>query len=274
MVSKRARRLAATTTNSYATVMTGYLVGSYALLIGHIDEAAENLDIALAASGTTDPDSAPEHVPLVLLPMVAGMVAAMRGDARTATDHTYRRAPAWLSQRSEVDPTASSALAFNRALVQALLDDPPAVVDALHNVNHTDEHGFVGHQEASCDLLLGWARARLGDPDGVEQSFAGLERVDQGQERVLRACLRSFVADACLAFDDPRAIALLDEAQREAEARGEVWWLSEILRLKAVANHRLGDGELASKLLDEAQQVATAHGARLIQSRIAATRLD
>ena len=101
--------------------------------------------------------------------------------------------------------------------------------------------------------------------------MSAMADVDRG-ERILRACLRSFVGDACMALDDPRAVGFLDDALREARSRGEVWWLSEILRLRAVADRRFGGGELATKLLDDAEELATVHGARLVLDRIDATR--
>ncbi len=268
---ERARRIASTTSDSYAIVSTRFILASYSFLTGHIDEAAEHIDVAIAATGRSNPEERPEHVPYMLLPFVASMVAALRGEAGQAIEHSHRRAAAWLSQRTEVDPTASSALAFNKAFVMALVDDPQAVVDRLQGVQHVGDAGHIGHQKATCDVLLGWAKARLGDPAGLEQAVTAMADVDRG-ERILRACLRSFVADACIALDDPRALGLLDDAAREARSRGEVWWLSEILRLRAVADRRFGNGELATKLLDEAEQLATAHGARLVLDRIAATR--
>ena len=81
--------------------------------------AYAEIHLAIAAAGPTDPDERPQHVPLVLVPVVAAMVAAVRGEAEEARIHTSRRAPAWLSERSQVDPTAQVALAFNRALIEA-----------------------------------------------------------------------------------------------------------------------------------------------------------
>ena len=86
------RALAARTSDPYAIVTVRYMLASYALLIGRLDEAAEHVDIAITATGSPDPDARPDHVPLVLLPMVAGIVAAVRGDADRAREHTHRRA--------------------------------------------------------------------------------------------------------------------------------------------------------------------------------------
>ena len=59
---------------------------------------------------------------------------------------------------------------------------------------------------------------------------------------------------------------------RLSEYRGEVWWLSETLRLQALADRRFGDGSRADALLDEAEALARKQGAQLIVARIAASR--
>jgi DNA-binding SARP family transcriptional activator len=270
---ERARRLASTTTDSYAIVACRFLLASYAMLLGKLDEAAVHADIAITAVDGDDPDAQPDHVPLALVPVVAGIVAAMRGDADRAIEHTGRRSAAWMSHRSQVDPAAISALAFSRALVRALLNDSAGVVGELRDVRHTsDEFGFVGLQKATCDLLLGWALVKQGDPEGLHAALESMALIDDSDERILRACLRSFVADACLTLGDARAVVLLDAARREAESRHEVWWLSEILRLQAVADRSFGTGSEASRLLDAAERLAVVQGAQLVLTRIAATR--
>jgi DNA-binding SARP family transcriptional activator len=268
----RVRALATRTTDSYAVVTSRFMLASYSWLTGRIDEAAEHADIAIAASGASHPDARPEHVPLVLLPMVAGIIAALQGDADRAREHSYRRAAAWLSQRSEVDATAHVALAFSRALVEALLGEARAVLDELGDAPRTDEAGFVDQQIAMSELLTGWAHARLGNKEGLNQAFAAMAAIDRSAEHILRACLRSFLADTCLAVSDPRAIALLDQSRVEAESRGELWWLPEIIRLRAEADLRLGDGNLAPQLLDEAETLAASQGSHIVLPRIAVMR--
>lgn len=267
-----ARRLASRTGDSYALVVTHFMVGSYALLRGRLDEAHEHTQLAIAASGAPNPDDRPEHVPLVLLPVVAGMVAALRGEAELAIEHAHRRAVAWLSQRSEVDTTADLALTFNRALVHALLGTPQAVFDELNGKVHGESIGFIEQEQATCDVLMGWARVKLGDAKGLDQATAGMAQIDAGASRVLASCLRSFVADACLALGDRGAIDLLERARAEGNSRGEVWWLSETIRLQAEADQRFGDGSRAVDLLDEAESLASTQGAQLILPRIAASR--
>lgn len=268
---EKAAALAARTTDSYAIVTTRYMLASLAFLCGRFDDADQHIHIALAAAGAPHPQDRPEHVPLVLLPVVAGLVAAMRDERDESHEHTHLRTPAWLSQRSEVDPTAEVALAFNRALPQALFGDPQSVLEELQGSARVDVGGFVRQQLATCDVLTGWARAKLGDPQGIEYALEAMARIDNGGDRVLRPCLRTLIGDACLSLGDRRAVELLEHAQREAVTRGEVWWLAETLRLLAEADLRFGEGNLAAETLAEADALAAAQGAALLIQRIGAT---
>ena len=99
--------------------------------------------------------------------------------------------------------------------------------------------------------------------------MAGVER---SPEHILRSFLRTFVADACLALDDDRAVGLLETAAAEARSRGERWWLAETMRLQAVGDRRFGDGRRADELLAEAEALARQQGATLLVERLAAQR--
>jgi hypothetical protein len=211
-------------------------------------------------------------VPLVLLPLIAALVAALQGDAAAAHEHVHRRALAWMRVRSAVDPTAGLALAFYRALTAAILDDPQEVHDQLAGISRTDTTGFVRTEALAADLLVGWARARLGETEGLDEAFAALAGVERSPEHILRSCLRTFVADACLALDDERAVGLLETAAAEARSRGERWWLAETMRLQALADRRFGDGRRADDLLAEAEELARRQGATLLVQRLAARR--
>ncbi len=266
---ERARALASRTTDAYASVTAGFMVAAFSFLQGHIEEAAQHAAVAIDAAGTPTPDASPEHVPLVLLPVVAGMIAALRDEPELAREHTHLRAAAWLAERSVVDPTAAMALAFNRALVQALFDRPQAVLDELRDAPRTPDNGFVGQQLATVDVLSAWARTKLGDAAALADGFAAMAIIDASEERILRAALRALLADGCIAIDDAAALDLLEQARREALDRGEVWWLPEILRLQAVADQRFADGRRSADLLREAAELATAQGNLLLARRVA-----
>ena len=263
--------LAARTTDSYAIVTLRFMLAAYDLLLGNIDAAAQHAAVAIEASGTSSPDEPPEHVPLVLLPVIAGIAAAVQGDAVRGSRTQPAPSAAWFAKRGEVDPSASVALAFNRVMVEALLGNPQAVLDELAAASRSDDR-FVMQELAFCEALEGWARVRCGDAAGLEQATRAVAELDASNERILRSCLRTFLADACLAADDRGAVELLERARAEAESRGERWWLAETLRLLAEADARFGDGTRAVELLDEAESLATKQGAGVVLPRIATSR--
>lgn len=267
-----ARALAEHTTDRYALVTARYMIASRALLVGALDDSYHEIHRAITAAGAADPDEPPQRVPLVLVPVVAAVVAAVRGEAEEARIHTRRRATAWLSERSKVDPTAQVALAFNRALIEALLGSPEGVLQELAAIDLTDWGGFVGQQVATCEVLVGWARASTGDADGIALADRGMAKIDAGPELVLRSALRTFVGQALLATGDARAVATLAQARLEGESRGELWWMPETIRLQSEASRRFGDATEADALLAEAEALATRLGAGVVLARIATNR--
>jgi DNA-binding SARP family transcriptional activator len=266
--TERARELAERATDRYAIVMTRYMLGGYAALVGDLDAAHRELELVIEAAGAPDPDTRPHHVPLVMAPVAAGIVAAARGDATAARVHAHRRTPAWLSDRAEVDPTTQSALAFNSALIESLLDDPAAVLEILGDVVTTDANGLVPNQVASAALLAGWARVRLGDAAGAEQSIEVLDEVSNNQHHTLKSALVTFAGQALLEAGDRRAVEVLGVARRHAESRGEVWWLAETVRVQALAEQRFGTAERGAELMAEARALAERHGTRIVLARL------
>jgi DNA-binding SARP family transcriptional activator len=264
----RARAIAERAVDRYAIVTSRYMLCSYATLLGHLDEAAEHLAIALDAVGVPDPDRRPDHVPLVLLPVVAGILEALRGDADAAREHAHRRTPAWLSQRVEVDPSATGTLAFNSAFVESLLGNPQEVLRFAPEGHHGGPSLF-SHQEAASKVLETWARAQLGDASSIESLLPAVEVVDSSGDRTLTGALLAFAGDALLAVGDASAADVLTRARAESESRGEVWWLAEILRLLAACDRRFGDGAHAEALIADALRIATDQGAHLLRDRVA-----
>lgn len=265
-----ARQLVGTVRDSYAVVTVRYMLAAYALLTGELDEAAEHAEQAIIASGARGPDERPVHVPLVQLPVIAAITAATQGDAERACEHAERRAVAWLAQRSEVDPTANVTLGFVKAFVRALLDDPANALEGIRSLVRPADDRFVRHELAVCDVLAGWARARLGESRDLDTAFEAMAAIDASDQRILRSCLRTFLGDACLAVGDARAADLLDAARAEAEARAEWWWLPETIRLQAEAARRAGDAAGATVLLAEAEARARKQGAGVVLARIEA----
>ena len=128
------------------------------------------------------------------------------------------------------------------------------------------------NRRESVNRKLAQALAKLGEPGGVEAATEAMALLDATPAQESLPILRSVCGAACLAAGDRRARAILEEARDEATARGEVWWLAETLRLLAEAIATEGDATAAAELVDEAERIATAQGAKLLLPRIAATR--
>jgi hypothetical protein len=266
-----ARALADQTSEPYAELVSRYIVAGYSLLTGRLDDASEQAERAVLAAGTARPHERPDQVKLVSLPAVAGLIAALRGDRDRSEAHT-RRTETWLSPWLEIDVRARASLDFSRALAHAILDDPVSVIEDLRDTAGCSTIGFVGHDEASSDLLTGWALTKLGDRTGPGRATGALDLIRAGPDTVLLPALQTFVADALLTIGDAQAVKVLDQARRNAHERDELWWLAETMRLQAIADVAFQDGTRAGDLLDEAEALAHEQGVRVLLPRIATSR--
>lgn len=271
---RRAQVLLARTGDPYAVMVTRFMLACWELLRGRPVAADEHVHVALATAETARAADPPAHVPQIVLPVIAGMTAAVLGHADEARADMHELAPRWLAERRTVDPTAGLALRFNRALVEAMLGHPDAVLAELDERSGFDVPTFVLILSATCEILHGWARAVTGDRAGADAAIEAIAVVERGPERILGSCLRTFVGHACLAAGDERAIEFLADARVEGEGRGEVWWLAETIRLQAAADTRFADGGRADTLLDEAEAIAVEQGADEILGRIRADRVS
>ncbi|MBI4933822.1 MAG: AAA family ATPase [Actinobacteria bacterium] len=264
----RIRELAERTEQPYAVVTTNFMLGAMAFLSGDFDEADRRLGSAVEATGVSSPDEPPQHIPLVLLPMIAAFNAAVLDRHEEAMAHAYRRSAAWLSRRREVDSTADVTLAFTQALVHAQFDEPAAALAQLATRPRSPMGGLVAHQPAACDLLEAWARVRLGETDQLAVAFAASDELSASDERTLVGALWTFLGDACRHARDDRAASVLQRAHDESSGRGETWWLAETLRQQALVAEQAGDRQRAARLLGESRALATRQGATVILRRL------
>ncbi|WP_162942080.1 AfsR/SARP family transcriptional regulator [Desertimonas flava] len=271
-VVAEARELAARATEPYAVVTLAYLLASWSLLIGDPVSAVAECRRGFAATGSATPDDPPEHVPLVLLPLIAGMAEALTGDADSARVQVNRRMRAWLARRSEVDDIGEQNVTFSAALIEAVLGDPERLIARVAGYSAVGSAGLFPEQDASVELLITWAESSLGRPGELDRADRAMATLDAGPDLVLVAAMRSFHASAAMAAGDPRCVDMLADARSEAERRGEVWWLAEIVRLQALADARFGDGARVNDLLDEAAAIAGDQRASLLSARVDDTR--
>ncbi len=203
-------------------------------------------------------------------------------DAESARRHGHIRMRAWLAQRAEVDDSVQPALAFTSALVEALLGEPRHVVERLPGGSRGGAHGFLDGQAPATDVLRAWALVMVGGADQqatdqnppslIEAMLVSMAAFEAGGEHSLRSTLWTFVADAMVELGDERAWGALDRATEEAASRGEYLWYAETLRVRALAERRIGDGSRVVALLDEAEERALESGAGGIVTRVRSTR--
>ena len=267
-MDRRLREIAERTSDRYATVMVRFMLASNELMRGDLDDAQVDIDAAMTALGPDDPSQPPDFLPVPMMPVAAALICAARGDAAGARVHAYQRAAGWMSDRSEIDPTGRVMLGVTRALTEALLGQPAAVLAALAPLDLDEAHEFVAYELAASTVLQGWARVVQGDTEAVAQVLDGVARIDLHPGRRYRPAARAFAGEALIAAGDRRAVELLDAARNAAAATGERWWLAETIRLLALADRRFGDGSRAPGLLAEARDLARRQGAELLVARI------
>ncbi|MCB0997722.1 MAG: AAA family ATPase [Acidimicrobiales bacterium] len=266
-----AAALLARTADPQAQVIAAYMVASYEMLVGRLDDAERHVRIALAALGPHDADVAPVHVPIVLLPLVGAITMALRDRPDEARELAHRRLRAWLAQRAEVDEAAKGAFAFTSGLIEVVLAEPERALGFLGRRGHTDEFGFLEGQGVASDVLIGWCRVKTGDPSGASLVFAGLEQYLRTEERSLRPTLQTLAAEVCLDLGDERVFAMLDAAEHDARPRHELWWMPETMRIRALALSVTGDVEAALDVARAARALAAEQGSSLLLRRIDAT---
>jgi tetratricopeptide (TPR) repeat protein len=130
------------------------------------------------------------------------------------------------------------------------------------------EHGFT-QRLAAATILLGWAEAVQGAPDGIETMVRGLDDFratgagdDLSYWLALLAERRAAVGQADAALRD------LSEAQTLIAAGGPAIWEAELHRLKGVLFGRLGNNE-AEAAFEAALAIARRQQARTFELRAA-----
>jgi hypothetical protein len=262
--------VASRATNRYAVVIGRYMAGAQAFQEGRIEEAAEHIEAAIAATGVTSPAQTPTNVPLVAGPTVAGIVAQLQGRDEDARTHVVDRLGAWMAERRLVDPMTEVDIAIAQGYVFAIGDDPEATLLSTGRVTAGDVPGWMANRILGCRLLAGWARTRLGHAGGVTEVLAAADELRAAPDRIMLTALLSFAGAALLHERDERALDVLERSRQEAESRGEVWWLPETLRLLAEADGILAGGSRRAGLLAEAAGLAARQGSTLLVARLAA----
>ena len=165
-----------------------------------------------------------------------------------------------------LDHPYSLAIALAYAAVTAQLRGEAAELRrAVAELNALCARYDFGYYREWGLVLDGWCR---GGAEGVELARRGVDRLAADGARVRLPYWLSLLADLLDRAGDPAgARATLDRAAADARARDDVWWLPEVLRMRAAHDE---DAEVATARLREAADLAAAHGSAALLARCAA----
>ena len=232
-------------------------VGGTALSLGRPAEGLRHLELAAKLAGGT-----------VLLSV--GSRADIHGTAWAAHAHwllghddaaqAARREAIELARAIDHPYSLAVALAYG-GITDQMRGDMPALRDTVGSLRELcDRYGFAYYREWAL-VLDGWSR-----PDG---SGIALARRGIGNLRSEGAFARmpywlSLLADLLARGNQPHAArATLDAALADGRARGEPWWLPEVMRMRAAYDEE----QAAIARLRAAAQMASAHGSAALLRR-------
>jgi DNA-binding SARP family transcriptional activator len=251
------RALALVDPGSELSGQAHFAVGGSAVSLGRPAEGLRHLELAAALSG--------------------GAVSLSTGTRSDVHSTAWAAHAYWLLGR---DDEALSACNEAIKLARAI-DDPYnlAVALAYGSITHQMRHDLPGLKETVselrelCDrygfayyrewglILDGWSGTGL---PGVELARLGIGNLRSQGAFARMPYWLSLLADLSARNHQPgEARATLDAAIAAAQARDDVWWLAEVMRMRAAHD----DEQAAILRLRSAAQIAAAHGSTALFRR-------
>ena len=152
------------------------------------------------------------------------------------------------------------ALAYG-SITHQMRHDLPGLKETVTELRELcDRYGFAYYREWGL-ILDGWSGTGL---PGVELARLGISNLRSQGAFTRMPYWLSLLADLSARNDQPgEARATLDAAIAAAQARDDVWWLAEVMRMRAAHD----DEQAAISRLRSAAQIAAAHGSTALLRR-------
>jgi DNA-binding SARP family transcriptional activator/tetratricopeptide (TPR) repeat protein len=227
-----------------------FAVGGSALSLGRPAEAVRHLELAARLS------SGAVSLNVGTRPDVHARAWAAHAHWLLGQDEDARSsaAGAVTLARSIDDPySLAVALAYDSVTRQMDRDIPglTATLDELGQL--CERYGFAYYREWVL-ILDGWSR---GDEPGVELARRGVGNLRAAGAFTRMPYWLSLLADLSARNGQPGTTrAILDAAVAAAQERDDLWWLPEVMRMRAACE----DGEAAASRLRAAAAMASGHG--------------
>jgi tetratricopeptide (TPR) repeat protein len=165
-----------------------------------------------------------------------------------------------LARSSEHPYTLAVALAYG-AITHHLRNDRTELKTIVVELRDLCERYGFGYYREWGLILDGWCHA---DPTGVELAQHGVKNLRAEGSFTRMPYWLSVLADLLQRNDQPAAAhATLDAAIVDAQARHDVWWLPEVMRMRAAYD----PDDSAVKRLNEAAALARTHGSVQLLAR-------
>jgi len=270
---ERALELAESSPTPYVVMMGRYMAAVHSWLGGNTTAALTHISIALDACRSVQASGGALRLAPVDVGGVASFVFATAGEPDEAIAEARRLgAPgAWVGSRVDTNAQLLNN-AFTSAVIDAIRGRP---ADVAKHVRQYVTPTFPLQLDpfwSAGQLLDVWARACLrGEPDDG-RAIVAIGELDTGVTREMIAFYHSIYGELLLRSGDPdAALVALERSRTIALETGELWWLSEALRLLALTRQALGAPSVeVCALLEEASSLATSQGNRRLADRAAA----
>jgi predicted ATPase len=206
--------------------------------LGEFAAARRHFEAALASCGGDRPRPSAHGSDLgVFTHAWFAHVLALTDEHAAAASHAQRAIE--LATRLDHPYSQALAQAYGALTAQIQLDEATVRARADRCIALCDRHGFAYYGDWA-RVLLGWCLARDGGAaDGISLMEGALARLDAQRAFTRRPYYLSLLAEAHLANQDPgRALALIEQALRLADAHREHWWTPQIRTLSRTISER------------------------------------
>ncbi|MER5436326.1 AAA family ATPase [Streptomyces sp. NPDC002588] len=260
-------------------IALGHKVATRALSLAEADrELAGQAHFAFAGGATSlgRPASAIPHFDLALelSPGTVSLVVGSRPDVHAQafaahacwllgeSDQAAERCADAIARARAADHPYSVAVALAYAAVtHQISGDRAAAGEVVAELSGLcRRHGFAYYSEWAL-IVSGWT---VGGEQGAGRIREGIGRLRSQGAHTRMPYWSSLLAEVLIAdkhFEAARAV--LDAARIGAEQRDDLWWLPEVLRLRA----RLEPGPDAVSILERAADIAARQQSRVLESR-------
>jgi DNA-binding SARP family transcriptional activator len=232
-----------------------FAVGGSAVSLGRPAEALRHLELAAKLTSVSLSVGTRPDVHATAWAAHAHWLLGRGDDARSSCHGAIT-----LARAIDHPYSLAVALAYG-SITHQVRHDLPALLDTVGELGELcHRYGFAYYREWAL-ILDGWSR---GGESGISLARRGISNLRSAGSFARMPYWLSLLADLSARHHQPDAArATLDAALVAAQAHDDLWWLPEVMRMRA----RYDGGQAAIARLRSAAQLASAHGSAALLRR-------